>query len=560
LCRIVALLDPRFYPSTTWAHRGDNPQPGARLGESSSRGGGAEGASHNRTVNERQERRMKSSSPSQLERDLRRTFSSESSRGLVVAVSGGADSVALFDALLRAREAGWGAQTLVVAHFNHRLRGAESDLDAAFVGEMAARHGVPSEMASADVATIARQSRLNLEATARTLRYRFLAEVAGRHRLGCVVTGHTLDDQAETVLLRLLRGSGMRGLSGMSRQRPLLEDGDHSLTLWRPLLEVSRESVLAHCRRYQLPYREDLSNQSRDYLRNVVRQEILPRLAEINPSLREGLGRLADLLREEDQYLEAYVASIPDWKAADGSLRLPVVRNQPSPIRRRILRTWLMACRGHLNRITSTHLAALDRLVEGAQSGRAVVLPGRLYIRREFDRLRMLPLPARDPGDKPLRSDPSPSRLLQGVPIRVGSFELTLLPRLKGQSSPPPPPDRRQWHLPLPERLQTDPLFVRTRQPGDRYRPGHSRHTFKLKTLLIRHQIPASERDTYPVVVTADGAIVWVPGLPVAQDWFYVPSSDAALPCAVLQVCELPNLASETGGIRVQYSAGLKRR
>jgi len=518
---------------------------------------------------------VKSRSPgqSQLERHLRRTLSPLEETGLVVAVSGGADSTALLDALVRARDAGRCPSTLVVAHLNHLLRGEDSDTDAAFVQELAADRGVVCEIERADVAGIARQLGQNLEATARHLRYEFFARVAQRHGLQYVVTAHTQDDQAETVFLHLLRGTALSGLSGMPRQRPLLDKGDDQLILLRPLLGVSREVVLAHCHDYQIPYREDVSNQSTEFLRNLIRHEILPRLEAVNPAIRTGLARMADLVREEDQYLEARVDEIKGWEAADGALLLPSLKGLSPVLQRRVLRRWLVQRRGSLARIASTHLVALEQLLARGQSGQSVVLPGNLQVRREFDRLRLCSATSSaNDVDTPV---PSPLPLLPGVPCRVGDFELNLVhPGESGESGDAEAAisstlasvgeewegGRRRWSLPLPAGLPLASLFVRTRRPGDAYRPAPGRYTFKLKTLFIRHQIPRSERDTYPVVVTGEGAIVWVPGLPVAAGWTCPSPSTGDPPGAVLEVVEVPKLASQTGENRVQYRAGLKRR
>lgn len=501
---------------------------------------------------------------SQLERHLRRTMASREPAGLVVAVSGGADSTAMLDALVRTRDAGRGPSVLVVAHLNHLLRGEDSEADAAFVQGLSADRGLDCEIERADVARIARESGQNLEATARLLRYRFLATVAQRHGLQHVATAHTQDDQAETIFLHLLRGTGLTGLSGMPHQRPLLEGGDSQLILLRPLLGVSRSVILAHCREHRIPYREDLSNRSTDYLRNLIRHEILPRLEAVNPSLRLGLARMAELIREEDQYLEAKVDEIDGWEGADGSLLLANLTGHSPILQRRALRRWLAQQRGSLARITSTHLSALEKLLGRGQSGRSVVLPGNLQVRREFDRLRLFSADYLSESD-PIPTDPLP--LLPGIPCRMGDFELTLVCQPDHGTSPLTSPDlarknqeRRCWSLPLPEGPRLESLYVRTRRPGDAYRPDPGRYTFKLKTLFIRHQIPRSKRDTYPVVVTGDGTIVWVPGLPVAAGWGLPSSSTDDPPRTVLQVVEVPKLASQTGENRVQYRAGLKRR
>jgi tRNA(Ile)-lysidine synthase len=276
---------------------------------------------------------------------------------------------------------------------------------------------------------------------------------------------------------------------------------------------------------------------------------------------------MAELVREEDQYLEARVDEIHEWEATDGSLLLPALKGHSPVLQRRVLRRWLARRRGSLTRISSTHLTALELLLTKGQSGQSVILPGNHQVRREFERLRLFTVAPSASGSDPAGSSPVP--LLPGVPCRVGGFELLLVLPVDGEAAIPDPlvsdrersdDGRRRWSLPLPAGQLPDLLFVRTRRPGDAYRPEPGRYTFKLKTLFIRHQIPRSERDTYPVVVTSEGAIVWVPGLPVATGWTLPSPSTDDPPRAVLQVVEVPKLASQTGENQVQYRAGLKRR
>jgi tRNA(Ile)-lysidine synthase len=200
----------------------------------------------------------------------------------VVAVSGGADSVALFRGLL---EAGFGA--LTVAHFNHRLRGDASDADETFVHDLATRLGLPVRSTRADVATAAVGD--NLEATARRLRYGWLADVARAVNARWVATGHTADDQAETILHRLIRGTGLQGLRGIAVERELARE----IRLARPLLTATRADVLAYLDELDQPYREDASNRDLRFTRNRIRHELVPLLRTFNPEIVAVLGRLA---------------------------------------------------------------------------------------------------------------------------------------------------------------------------------------------------------------------------------------------------------------------------
>jgi tRNA(Ile)-lysidine synthase len=231
----------------------------------------------------------------------------EGAAGMVAAVSGGPDSVALLRALAAARPPG---TALVIAHLNHCLRGAESDADEEFVARLHAEltaAGVPDLSlcrARADVAGQARQEGANLEATARRLRYDWLAEVARGHGLRHIATGHTVDDQAETVLHRLLRGTGLRGLRGIAAQR----DFTPGIVLVRPLLRTTRAEVLAYLKELGQTSREDSSNRDLRHTRNRIRHELLPLLAErYNPGIVGVLNRLAE--QAEETYRDEELAA-----------------------------------------------------------------------------------------------------------------------------------------------------------------------------------------------------------------------------------------------------------
>jgi tRNA(Ile)-lysidine synthase len=229
--------------------------------------------------------------------DIAAFFAAEGLAGTagVVAVSGGPDSVALAHALVALRRAG-GLGRLVLAHVNHRLRGADSDADERFVADLPAQWQpprVPCRVRRFDTAVEARGQ--NLEAFARQQRYAWLAQLAREEGAAWVAAGHTADDQAETVLFRLLRGSGLDGLGGMAARRPL----EPGVELIRPLLPVRRREVLVYLDAHRLPFRQDSSNLDRTFTRNRLRHELIPQIqAEYNPALVETLCRLAEQARD----------------------------------------------------------------------------------------------------------------------------------------------------------------------------------------------------------------------------------------------------------------------
>lgn len=430
---------------------------------------------------------------------------------LVVGVSGGADSMALLDGLCRWKKSlGWTGK-IIVAHLNHLLRGSESDADEEFVRMAAASLGLAFESERCDVSGIARARRGNLESVARDCRYDFLHRVAltsleadDLAASALILTAHNSDDQAETVLMRLLRGSGASGLTGIHPQRQL----SRAVRLIRPLLNVDRATVLEHCRHYGIDFRTDQSNFSIEYLRNRVRHELLVTLRSYNGSISETLVRTAELLRDDEACLQELAGEHRQRAMVDGGLSITVLRNLPVALRRRVVRDWIAERRGGLARLTSAHFAAIEGLIERSQSGRRIELPGALVVQRIFDLLQL------HDESTPLLS---PQVLVPGEVVDFGDFWIMLDPGPEPAATLPPGGGR--WTVRLSGEPPVTPWRVRARCAGDSLHPTGSRHRIKLKKLMIRHKIPLTKRDTWPIVVTGEDQLVWVPGLALSAEF-----------------------------------------
>jgi tRNA(Ile)-lysidine synthase len=328
---------------------------------------------------------------------------------LVVAVSGGADSTALLlacDELIKSRRL---ALTLTVAHLDHNLRGAAGAADAAWVEQLARGLGHEAVTERADVAAQARAAGDNLEQAARRARYEFLARAARAAGARWVLTAHTLEDQAETLLLALVRGSGAEGLGGMRAARAL--DGLRpEVTLARPLLAWARRAeTCAYCRARGVAVRADAMNEDERFARVRVRRRLLPLLEEFNPRAVAALGRTAELLRADAHALEAQAAHLLHAARADGEgreeqresvpreqdgsalhgtearawpLRVDMLGCADEAVRRRALRLWLKAGRGSLRRLTLAHVRGVERLVAGERGRRVAELPGGAQVER----------------------------------------------------------------------------------------------------------------------------------------------------------------------------------
>jgi tRNA(Ile)-lysidine synthase len=423
---------------------------------------------------------------------------------VVLAVSGGADSVCLLHILVR-HQADLGVQ-LHVAHLNHQLRGAESDADAAYVSELVKRVGVPATVECRDVAGYHSRKGGSLEEAAREMRYGFLAEVVTSVGASGVAVGHTRDDHIETILLHLLRGSGTAGLSGL-RPCSVLSYGEQGtlLEVVRPLLGITRQETLAYCRRHRLAPRSDSSNESPSFLRNRVRLELLPLLRSYNTNIDEALLRLAEIAGDETLFMEQQASLL--WQDLARSeneviyMDLDKMRVLPNAIQRHIFRKALKQLRGDLRDIEAGHIEAMMESLS-KPAGKSFCLPDGLMLSTEYGRLVLAsaraekcPLPALSgtsginiPGETDLPGWRIKAEVITGSAGSDNGFSASFDLDKAGKK-----------------------LVVRRRRPGDRFQPLGMSQTKKLQDFMVDVKIPRAWRDRLPVVST-DKQILWVVG------------------------------------------------
>jgi len=317
-----------------------------------------------------------------------------SAETIVVAVSGGADSTALLLALHELKAASKLSVNLCVAHLDHKLRKTSAQ-DARWVAELAAKLGCECVIGRVKVAELAKAKNDNLEQAARQARYAFLERTAKRKSAQYVLTAHTMDDQAETVLLRLMRGSAGSGLGGMDAVRPL--GAGSSIKLVRPLLWARRTDTENYCRLRKTAFLVDEMNNDAGFSRVRVRQQLLPLMQSFNNRIVEAISRTAAQLREDravlgsdsDELLERaqFAAGGDDDESAVPALNVKLLAGEPPALRRRALREWISKARGGTRRLEMVHLLAVEKLLEGNAGGRTVELPGGGRVRRSRNRL-----------------------------------------------------------------------------------------------------------------------------------------------------------------------------
>jgi len=423
---------------------------------------------------------------------------------VLVGVSGGADSMALVHVL---HELGEALQLRVsVAHLNHRIRGREADLDERFVRDFAARLALECIAERVDVPAARSLEGGSLEEAARRERYDFLERAAGEAGASKIALGHTKDDNVETVLQRIVRGTGLRGLGGIPPKRPLRPGSP--VMIIRPLIQATRRQVLDYLAAVEVPYRTDASNADVTYLRNRIRHVLLPQIeAECGPGVREAINRLAENARNQYNLVKSVAMHIltgarPEQPGGSMSIDREKLKATHPEIAIEALRLALEdegagqlsydQCRGLLGMLW-------------AETGTEMSLPGGLILRAEYDRLVVVD-PAED-KDQPGREVelPAPGSARFGgftlsVPVIDDPPEIAAVLKTWG---------RREEMVDF-DKLRL-PLTIRARRSGDRFRPLGAPGSRKLHDFFIDRKVPKRQRDEVPIVCDCKG-IVWVAG------------------------------------------------
>jgi tRNA(Ile)-lysidine synthase len=452
---------------------------------------------------------------------------------VVVGVSGGPDSLCLLHILRQlASEL---SLHLIVAHLHHGLRGADADADARFVAETALAFGLPLVAGQADVPALARERRLSPEEAARQARYAFLADTAARTGAQTVAVGHHADDQAETVLMHLLRGSGVSGLRGMLPRTPLTDyrlpgvQGLEAGWVVRPLLALWRAEIVAYCAAHGLTPRYDMSNEDATFFRNRLRHELLPLLEEYNSNIREVLVHTGEAMAGDAEVLRAQLDGV--WsetvrRSAAGEVCFDLSRWRDLPIglQRGTVREAIRRLRRDLRNVGWQHVERAVWLARGGRAGQSATLVGGLALDLGCETLRIAPEGSQRAVDTPQIEREialaAPGMTDVGGGWRVAVERLANAP--EGQPAPGDP-----WQAWLDADATGPALTLRPRRPGDRFRPhGLGGHSAGLNEFMINARVPRHARTGWPLLTGREG-IAWVCGLRVDHQAAVTPATHA---------------------------------
>ncbi|MGH9710823.1 MAG: tRNA lysidine(34) synthetase TilS, partial [Candidatus Acidiferrales bacterium] len=416
----------------------------------------------------------------------------------------------------------------------HRLRGTESDADEAFVKSLASARGLECLTETADVAAIAKQRGWNLEDAARRLRYEFFETIISQDVADCVATAHTADDQAETVLARMIRGTGLAGLSSIHPVRG---------KIIRPLIEIRRDDLRSFLAGREQEWREDATNRDTQRLRARVRHRLLPEIEQnFSPSITERLCDLASLAHDEEEFWSALVEEHYQQLASRTTKGFSVDVNDllspmPSLLRgktaksipcraltQRLVRRLYTDAAGAEGQLTRSHVEQVIWLAEHGSSGRILELPGGIKVEREFGKLVFCrsddanrPRP-RGRISRPICSYEYEVKLPDNGSTAISIPELGRSFRLKVIDWPKAERDTRHDGVVLDADRLVAPLVLRNWNPGDAYRPCGRRQTRKLARMFINGRVGVTERALWPVLTSA-GRVAWADRMPVAQEF-----------------------------------------
>lgn len=446
---------------------------------------------------------------------------------ILVAVSGGPDSVALLQLLHMLSQSGWQFK-LAAAHVNHGFRKQESAQEAEFVRRLTERLGIPCEIAEFDLPQYIEETGMNSQAAAREKRYTFLKETAKALGMSRIALAHHADDQAETVLMRILRGTGPSGLAGILPRR-----SEDNVELIRPLLRIYKTDILQFCDEFRIQYVTDSSNAKRTYVRNRIRLDALPYLNQFNPELAPALNRLADVMRDEDRLMAQMAQQELDRLVHLETDRCSFSRNGWLKLHVALQRRLIKLILNYLSQDSPVgefdHLERIrSAVIQDEVPTLSLDISGELHFYREYDDIRFIrgSLPAPEAYRYVLQKQG-----MQGIP-EAGICLLCEIIDARTFTGPPAAYGDEAY---FDNSLISLPLTVRSRLPGDRIQPLGLNGSKKVKDIFIDDKIAPSQRQRIPIVTDADGSVIWIPGVRRSRHGLIGPKTIRILHMKVLE-------------------------
>jgi len=435
---------------------------------------------------------------------------------VLVSVSGGADSVALLHLFYDLRNDL--KLRLAVAHLNHLARGKASDEDALFVSRLGEKLGLETHIETIDVKKEQAAYKTSFQETARLLRYRFLEQVRQKTAADKIALGHTAGDQAETVLINFLRGSGMKGLTGIPPVRNCVI---------RPLIESFHQDAETFLKSRGLPFRTDLSNSDPRYLRNRIRADLIPKLqTEYNKNILTHIVQTAEILRDEEAFLDACLQKsfaacfTSGQKGSDVALSLEKIKAESPALQKRLVRKAFFFVNNHLRRLTARHVQQVLESVARPRRGRELHLPGRLRVTCAGDDLVFSKTPGHRPGPSTGGRPPTPLKIFGTTEAERFRFVTRLSdPKSGGGYSG----SLNRAFLDFDK--TGDCIYLRFFLPGDRFVPLGMSGTKKLKSFFIDEKIPREQRNRTPILTTRENDIIWVFGKRISNTYRVTPET-----------------------------------
>lgn len=434
---------------------------------------------------------------------------------LIIGVSGGADSVVLLHLLKRLQqEYLWGIEMFVV-HVNHGIRGTEADEDQLFVENLCKEWGVPFQSYTISVPELALVHKKSLEEMGREVRYKLFEKIRTEKKFDYILVAHHQNDQAETILMNLIRGSGTTGLIGMTPQNG---------RVLRPLLCVSRHQIITYCKENNLSYKTDSTNEEEQYLRNKIRKRVMPVLNECNPNLLQAFTQLSEILFYQEEYMEYETQKmIKAILLNKNDNKIEISRDlfvkSPIALQHRVIRQLIFMLLGHIKHISYQHIQIVQEFITKKETGKIIHLPRTLTVSIKYDMIQFYI--GRISQDIKIAPVIIQKDQKIHIPNLNAELELHVLKNEIGNE------DRlsSRWIVEFDGQVIKEPLQLRTRMPGDIFSPSKGRGTKKLKDYFIDLKIPREERERIPLV--AQGSeILWIVGYDYNKKYKVTPNTE----------------------------------